>query len=195
VTAIISEIFELFARFGSERYGEDLSLDEHMVQSAAMARSLGAPGSLVVAALLHDVGHYLHADSALAVTKGRDLEHEAIGALWLSRAFDTDVTAPIALHVQAKRYLCAVEPGYFELLSEASRSSLVVQGGAMSGAEAAAFATKPGFEAALLLRRCDDRGKDASIQTPSLESYRELMMDVLRQPRRRRLDEYTGSVP
>ena len=54
--------------------------------------------------------------------------------------FGPDVTAPIALHVEAKRYLCAVEPDYFDRLSEASRLSLATQGGAMTAAEAAAFA-------------------------------------------------------
>ena len=178
----ISEIFDLFARFGSERYGEDLSLEQHMLQSAALAESLGAPAPIVAAALLHDIGHLLQAEAGTSFSTDRDFEHEALGSAWLSRAFDKAVTAPIALHVDAKRYLCAVEPGYFEQLSDASRLSLAVQGGVMGESEAAAFAKEPAFEAALLLRRCDDQGKDAASRAPDIERYRELLTACLRQP-------------
>ena len=180
MTVIISEIFALFARFGSERYGEDVSLESHMLQSAALAESLGAPGNVVAAALLHDIGHLLHVDGDASAGAAYDMEHEALCAAWLSRAFDRDVTAPIALHVSAKRYLCAVEPDYFECLSPASRLSLIAQGGVMTEAEAAAFAKEPAFEAALILRRCDDRGKDASVRTPDIEHYRGLLTASLR---------------
>lgn len=180
MTGAVDEIFELFARFGSGNYGEDISLERHMLQTALMAESLGAPGNIVVAALLHDIGHFLHADSETSIREARNIEHEALGATWLSRAFDENVTAPVALHVQAKRYLCAVEPGYFEQLSEASRLSLVLQGGIMSDAEAAAFTAEPAFEAALILRRCDDRGKNVSLRTESVERFRKLLTTTLR---------------
>jgi len=180
VTAIIDEIFGLFARFGSGQYGEDLSLERHMLQTAAMARSLGAPRPVVAAALLHDIGYFFYPGSEAALKEGRDFEHEALGAAWLSRAFGEDVTAPIALHVQAKRYLCAVEPGYFAQLSDASRLSLVAQGGVMSDGEASAFVRASGFEAALLLRRCDDRGKDVSMKTQTVEDYCEILSASLR---------------
>ncbi len=180
MTAIIDEIFELFARFGSEQYGEGVSLERHMLQSAAMAQSLEAPRHIVAAALLHDIGYFLRSDSSTSSDKWSAIEHESLGAAWLSRAFDEDVTRPIALHVQAKRYLCAVEPDYFEKLSEASRISLDVQGGIMNDNEAAAFAEEPAFEAALILRRCDDQGKDVSRQTQPLAEYRALLTACLR---------------
>ena len=83
--------------------------------------------------------------------------------------------------MEAKRYLCAVEPGYFDLLSEASRLSLAVQGGPMSRSEASAFAQAPAFEAALVLRRCDDDGKDVAMRTQTLEEFRGLLTASLRQ--------------
>jgi predicted HD phosphohydrolase len=172
----------LFARYGSGHYGEDLSLERHMLQTALMAESLGAPGNIVVAALLHDIGYFLHPDGETSIDGGRNIGHEALGAAWLSRAFDEDVTAPVALHVQAKRYLCAVEKGYFEQLSDASRLSLAVQGGIMSDSEAAAFANEPSLEAALILRRCDDRGKNVSMETDSIERFRSLLTAALRSP-------------
>ncbi len=177
---IVDEIFDLFARFGAGHYGEDLSLERHMLQTAAVARSLGAPDAVIVAALLHDIGYFLHPDSATSIEDGRNIEHEALGAAWLSQAFGPEVTAPIALHVEAKRYLCAVEPGYYEQLSEASRLSLATQGGIMSADEVAVFARNGAVDAALLLRRSDDRGKDVSLDTPPLESYRGLLEAALR---------------
>jgi gamma-butyrobetaine dioxygenase len=180
MSAFIDEIFGLFARFGQGQYGEDLSLERHMLQSAAMAEALDAPGHIVVAALLHDIGYFLNPDAEAAMREGRNFGHESLGAAWLSQAFGEDVTAPIALHVEAKRYLCAAEAGYFDGLSEASRLSLMTQGGIMSRAEAAAFEKMPAFEAAVILRRCDDRGKDLSAQTKTLAAYRDRMTASLR---------------
>jgi len=180
VTTIVDEIFGLFARFGGGHYGEDLSLERHMLQSAAQARALGAPDAVVVAALLHDIGYFLHPDSAASIVEGRNIGHEALGAAWLSQAFGSDVTAPIALHVEAKRYLCAVEPDYVDRLSDASRLSLATQGGVMRAGEAAEFARGEGAAAAILLRRCDDDGKDASTATPPLEAYRDVLTAALR---------------
>ena len=150
-----------------------------MLQSAVVAQSLGASPSVVVAALLHDIGYFLSADSSALIEAGCNTEHEALGAAWLSRAFGEAVTAPIALHVQAKRYLCAVEPGYYAQLSVTSCRSLMAQGGVMSAAEVAAFAKDPAFEAAVLLRRCDDHGKDSEIATPPLGRFRDLLVGAL----------------
>jgi len=159
---MLEEIRDLFARHGADHYGEGVSLEGHMVQTALLAQAEGAPPYLIAAALLHDVGHFLHPDAGTAPTEGRDLEHEALGAAWLSRGFGRQVTAPIALHVQAKRYLCAVEPAYFDTLSDASRLSLSLQGGPMGPREVEAFALRPGAADALRLRRWDDLGKDVS---------------------------------
>ena len=182
MTAIVDDIFDLFARFGSEGYGEDLSLEQHMLQSAALAQSLSAPPTVVAAALLHDIGYFLHADAGGAAEPGQDFEHEALGAVWLSRGFGEAVTAPVALHVEAKRYLCLVEPGYFDQLSDASKLSLSVQGGVMTKTEADAFEAHPAFDAAILLRRCDDRGKDMATETRPLATFRELLVECLREP-------------
>jgi len=152
-----------------------------MLQSAAVAQSQGAPDAVVVAALLHDIGYFLYPESETSVHEGRNTEHEALGAAWLSRHFGSDVTAPVALHVEAKRYLCAIEPGYFEQLSDASRASLIVQGGIMREGEVAAFAKEPECQAAVILRRADDLGKDPTMRTPPLEHFRALMTASLKQ--------------
>jgi gamma-butyrobetaine dioxygenase len=181
VNAIVDEIFSLFDRYGAGHYGEDLSLGTHMLQSANLAASLSAPDDVIAAALLHDIGYFLHADAAASISAGYDFQHEIVGAAWLSRGFGANVTAPIALHVSAKRYLCAVEPDYAAGLSDASRLTLAAQGGIMNAAEVAAFRKDPAFDAALLLRRCDDRGKDVALQTQDIRTYRALLNAALRQ--------------
>jgi gamma-butyrobetaine dioxygenase len=168
---ILGEIRDLFARYGADHYGEGVSLGRHMVQTARLAEAENAPAHLIAAALLHDVGHFLHPGAKTAPARGQDLEHEALGAAWLSRGFGPDVTAPIALHVQAKRYLCVVEPAYFEALSAASRLSLSLQGGPMSLEEAEAFSLRPGATDAVRLRRWDDRGKDVSCDDVTIARF------------------------
>lgn len=82
------------------------------------------------------------------------------------------VTEPLRLHVLAKRYLCAIEPEYLEALSPASRHSLELQGGPCSPEEVAVFERNPYADEAVRLRRWDDVGKIAGLDTPPLEHYR-----------------------
>jgi phosphonate degradation associated HDIG domain protein len=153
-------LLDWMAKAGATHYDDAVTQFEHALQSALLAEARGGDDALVVAAFLHDVGHLLadehdgHDDFL-----GRDLEHERIGASWLARAFGPAVTEPILLHVDAKRYLCAVDAGYRDGLSAASKRSLVVQGGPMSADEAAAFAARPGAAAAIEVRRIDDLAK------------------------------------
>jgi len=78
---------------------------------------------------------------------------------------------PIALHVQAKRYLCAREPGYLEGLSRVSTRTLQLQGGPMDAAQAAAFERIPHAQDAIALRRWDDLGKKAAHETAPLAHF------------------------
>ncbi|MHB8470746.1 MAG: metal-dependent phosphohydrolase, partial [Gaiellaceae bacterium] len=87
---------------------------------------------------------------------------------------------PIRLHVAAKRYLCATEPSYLAELSPASVLSLELQGGPYSAAEVAEFETSPYADDAVRLRRWDDAGKVAGLETPELEHYRPVLEAALR---------------
>jgi gamma-butyrobetaine dioxygenase len=180
VSTFVDEIFVLFAQFGGGSYGERLSLERHMLQTATMAREFRATDHLVAAALLHDIGYFLDPESETMLRQGRDMAHETRGARFLEKGYDERVTAPIALHVDAKRYLCAVDPAYHDKLSDASRRTLKAQGGPMREAEIAGFRAHPFFEDAALLRRCDDQGKDVTGETDSLENFRALLIATLR---------------
>jgi predicted HD phosphohydrolase len=143
----------------------------HAVQSGFHARAQGLPAAIVVAALLHDIGHMVHDLGEHPAALGIDDQHETLGADWLKRYFGPDVTEPIRLHVAAKRYLCTVEPGYSDSLSDDSIESLALQGGKMSEAEVAAFTREPYWEAALALRRIDERAKDPNGPMPQFGAF------------------------
>lgn len=169
--SIVSEINDLFVEHGDKRYSEVVTQAEHALQCAQAAEQADSDPALIVAAMLHDIGHMLHKFGPEPAAKGIDDHHESIGAGWLARAFGPDVTEPIRLHVDAKRYLCAVDPDYFGTLSPASVRSLQLQGGPMGDAALAAFEQGPHFEAAIKLRRWDEAAKVKGRRTLSYEHF------------------------
>lgn len=171
----VDDAFDLLATRGDGGYGlSGVTQLEHALQSAALAAERGLGPALTIAALLHDIGHLLAAEDADLAAKGVDDRHEDAGAAMLQGLFDTTVTDPVRLHVPAKRWLCAVEPDYFDRLAPDSVRSLKLQGGPMSDAEAADFARNPQAEAAAALRRIDDDAKVPGLDVPPLEAYREM---------------------
>jgi predicted HD phosphohydrolase len=174
--SVMDEILTLYADRGDEAYfGECVSIAEHGLQAAHFARAAGAPPALVVAALLHDVGHLIgNAPDDLAEWT-KDDAHERIGGGWLDKRFHAEVSEPVRLHVPAKRYLLATDADYFAKLSPASVVTLKLQGGPMSREEAARFEDEPFHRDAVLVRRCDDEGKVAGLATAGLLEYRALI--------------------
>jgi predicted HD phosphohydrolase len=165
-------IGELFAGPGARDYlGEPVTIGTHMLQAGALAEAAGADGTLVAAALLHDVGHLRHE---------ADSRHGEAGARWLSRWFDAAVTEPVRLHVAAKRYLCAAEPGYLGLLSAESVRTLALQGGPMAPQEQAAFEALPHARAAVAVRRWDDAAKDPAVTPPGFAHFAPLLAALVR---------------
>jgi predicted HD phosphohydrolase len=143
---------------------------DHALRCASLAQEAGASDDLVMASLLHDVGHLLRDDFGVADMPPQRDRHAMIGAGFLSLWFGPAITEPVRLHGEAKRFLCTVEPGYLGRLHAAARSSLALGGGPMSREEATAFAAGAHAGAALLLRRWDDRansepGRSAALAT------------------------------
>lgn len=159
---------------GVRQYGmEPVSQLEHALQCAALAEDDGAPSALIVAALLHDIGHMLHGLDPHAGRRGVDDRHEVTGAALVGRWFGPDVSEPVRFHVAAKRYLCAVEPGYHDTLSPASRRTLEQQGRAFTAEAAQGFIVQRYANDAVRLRRWDDRAKVAGRNDiPRLSHYR-----------------------
>lgn len=169
---VAGEVAALFLDKGKSSYfGEPVSQLEHALQAAHFPSEAKAPDHLVVAALLHDIGHLVEDIPENTADFGIDAKHEEIGESWLARRFGPEVHEPVHLHVAAKRYLCATDPAYFSRLSPASVQSLELQSGPMSPEEVAAFECHQYFKEALRLRVWDDEAKVPGLPTAELRSY------------------------
>lgn len=181
---LITAICDIFSSHGGEEYlGEPVTMAEHMLQSAHFAAEAGAGEATIIAALIHDIGHFTSDHGAFTMQDTKDRYHEDAGAILLIGAFPDMVVACVQHHVAAKRYLCAVDEAYHAELSEASKHSLRLQGGPMNAEECEAFASHPHLEEILLVRRCDDQGKIAGLAVPPLEHYLPMMRRVLKSGR------------
>jgi len=177
----MDEVFAVLAGGGGEAYfGEPVTVLEHSLQAAWFVRRKNAEASLVVAALLHDLGHLLHDAGEDAATRGVDTHHEELGVEALGDHFPAAVLDPIKLHVAAKRYLCFAEPRYLAALSAASVKSLALQGGPMSAGEVEAFLALPHAREAVTLRHADDAAKVKGLAVPELDTYRPLVAALWR---------------
>ena len=179
---IVERIEILFNAYGHSAYEgarrESVTALEHALQCAQLAEWAHADGTLVAAALLHDIGHFIEAPAASDLF---DDVHEMRAVPFLAAAFGADVVEPVRLHVQAKRYLVATNPGYRESLSAASLHSLALQGGAMGEDECQLFERLPYALEAVALRRWDDLAKTARKKTPPLDYYLPLLHEVILQ--------------
>ena len=179
MSQVYSEIEELFTSGVSEEYlGEDVKLVEHMLQCAALAREAGVSDELVVASLLHDIGHLLIPSSATDYDSGVDAHHDEVGAAWVADRFPEAVSEPVRLHVEAKQYLVATDAGYLAKLSEASRRTLEMQGGVFSKEQAESFISQPWAREGVQLRIWDDLGKVRGKVVPELGTYREAIVKL-----------------
>lgn len=175
--AELDEIYEVRAH---GQYGlSQINQLMHAVQSASLAQSRHCAPALVVAALLHDVGHMVHDLGEHPAAEGIDDHHEAIGARWLARYFPLSVSEPVRLHVAAKRYLCATDTSYIDKLSRDSIESLALQGGPMSASEVAAFQAEQFWRHAIALRRLDDAAKDPDAPLLAFEAFLPLIETAL----------------
>jgi phosphonate degradation associated HDIG domain protein len=174
----IEKLIDLYTDKGAAQYGrEAVSQTEHALQSATLAEEEGASDALIAAALLHDVGHLIAKQADDDDTN--DL-HERIGWGFLKTNFGPEVSEPVRLHVEAKRYLCAVDSSYFAILSPASVHSLELQGGWHSPSEALDFEKVEFYGDAVSLRRWDDRAKIPNLKTRALTDYTNLLRGLCR---------------
>jgi predicted HD phosphohydrolase len=184
VDASTRRVFDLFERFGDSDYiGEPMSITEHSVQTANAASKAGENDMAVLACLLHDVGHLLGMESGneLGMDGCGTPEHERIGADFLGAiGFPEDVAYLCHHHVDAKRYLCATQPGYHEKLSEASKITLRHQGGPMSAEEVAAAEADSRWPMVLRMRTYDEAGKDPTAARTSPRDFEQLIRSAVR---------------
>ncbi len=173
---VVDEIFNLYVRFGNEDYiGEPVSQIEHMSQSAQLAIMEGFDDEVVLAAFFHDIGHICVMKNTANNMGGYGVKsHEKIGADFLrEKGFPERVARLVENHVQAKRYLTFKHPEYYNSLSEASKQTLVYQGGVMTAAEAERFERDPLFEASIRMRKWDELAKETEVPIIDLAALRE----------------------
>jgi predicted HD phosphohydrolase len=145
----------------------------HALQTAAVLRSwFPDDEELQVAGLVHDVGFMLPGTS--------DADHATAGAEAVREALGERVAALVGLHVDAKRYLVAIDPAYGEVLASDSVVSLERQGGPMSSDEAAVFEGSPFAADALILRRADESGKVQGLEVRGLAEWLPVLQRVHR---------------
>jgi phosphonate degradation associated HDIG domain protein len=175
----VQEILSLYETRGAGLYGgEAVTQTEHALQCAALAMGCGASEPMIVAALLHDLGHLV----APNPRPGTDDVHQYIAIPFLRGLFPDTVLEPIRLHVEAKRYLCRSEAGYWDSLSNASRRSLELQGGAFDAQHAERFIARPFARDAVQLRRWDDCAKEPGRATPPLREFEALLERLALKP-------------
>jgi predicted HD phosphohydrolase len=142
--------------------GDPVDILDHGLQCAyELERTAPGDEELQVAGLVHDVGHALEGWHAL--------DHGEVGAAYVAPVLGGRVARLVALHVPAKRYLVATDAAYE--LSDGSTRSLELQGGAMSDAEAAEFASDPDGTSAATLRRADEAAKVIGGVVPGLDRW------------------------
>jgi len=177
---IVSFIADIFERRGPEEYlGEPVTMAQHMLQGATLAQNSGADELIVVAALLHDIGHFTSEFGMFSMADTQDKYHENAGAEVLESFFPSLVTDCVRYHVAAKRYLCATRPDYFNQLSEASVHSLMLQGGPMNQSEVVEFEKNPHIKEIVKVRYLDDAGKSADMKTPPFSHFVPIVQRVV----------------
>ena len=177
---IVAFIGSIFERRGDEEYlGEPVTMGEHMLQGAMIAEQDGQPEEIIVAALLHDIGHFTSEFGTFMMDDTEDRHHEDAGAAVLERFFPKIVTDCCRYHVAAKRYLCATRPDYFNRLSEASIHSLNLQGGTMTAEEVAVFEQNPNLKDIIAVRYLDEAGKQAGMKTPDFWHFAPMVQNLV----------------
>lgn len=173
----VDKIFSYYEKYGNQDYiGEPVTQVEHMIQGAMFAEIDGRGPEVVLALLLHDIGHLLEFEVEDKEEKMGDLgvmNHETKGKIFLQQlGLPYPIPNLVENHVKVKRYLVGKNKEYYENLSSASQKTLEYQGGPMNEDEIREFESDPLFSQSLLIREYDDMGKIPNMKIKTLDYYR-----------------------
>lgn len=203
-------------RGASDYIGEPVTQIQHMTQCgyfaymAMLEKPNDYPLETVLSAALHDLGHLLNSSDFSPAVKLEDMidpetscnlgrrSHEHVGAAFLRlTGYPYPIPDLVESHVDAKRYRVAKDKAYADKLSEASKRTLLLQGGMMNLEECLRFEANPLCHDRLLLRQCDEKSKETTLSygpvdikaywerkeplpyVPDLNSYRQLIKELL----------------
>ena len=175
---IIDKIISNFINNKSLYIGEKITISEHMIQSAMLAEKSKSNDDLICSCLLHDYGHFIIDDPDELVKNDKDGYHESMGYEYLKSFFKKEIVEPIKYHVLAKKYL-ARNKKYYNLLSDASKISLKLQGGILNKKESNEFEKMPFFKNTIKLRKFDELAKKTNIKIKSINDYKDLLSSQL----------------
>ena len=175
---ILDKIISNFKNNKSLYIGEKITMSEHMIQSAMLAEKTKVNDDLICSCLLHDYGHFIIEDPDELVKNDKDGEHESIGYEYLKNFFKKEIVEPIKYHVLAKRYL-ARDKKYFNFLSDASKTSLRLQGGTLNDKESKEFEKKNYFKNSVLVRKFDEAAKKTGLKMKTIDDYKSLLNSKL----------------
>jgi phosphonate degradation associated HDIG domain protein len=175
---VVDEVISLLRDSGGDQYfGESVTKLVHAEQCAWHAQQAEADEELILASLLHDVGHLIDTEAAIRDERVGVVNHDDVGKQWLlQRGFSPRLATLVGGHVDAKRYLTATNASYIDRLTPASQETLRLQGGPMDESSAEAFAREPELRDMLRLRSWDEMAKDPKWRGPGLDSYREMLV-------------------
>lgn len=180
---IVEFLSDIFQRRGREEYlGECVTMEQHMLQAAHFAKQANESEEVIIAALLHDIGHFTSEFGAYSPDDTEDKHHEDAGAEILQTFFPKLISDCARYHVAAKRYLCATTPDYFNKLSPASVHTLSLQGGPMNDVEIAQFESNPYLTQIVNVRRYDEAGKEPDLETEPFSYYLPMMRRLVAAP-------------
>ncbi len=174
MTEFKHQILHIFDAKGSLQYAdEQVTQLQHALQSATLAEQRGYTSPLIVACLLHDIGHIMDAAVKLPESTEENLhdQHEERAYQWLKKNLGDQIAEPVRLHVSAKRYLCTTDRNYLNVLSPTSYKSFLDQGGVMNESELLQFEQNPHHREAIALRVIDDTAKDPYMETPEISHF------------------------
>jgi len=175
---IIDKIISNFINNKSLYIGEKITISEHMIQSAMLAEKSKSNDDLICSCLLHDYGHFIIDDPDELVKNDKDGYHESVGYEYLKSFFKKEIVEPIKYHVLAKKYL-ARNKKYYNLLSDASKISLKLQGGILNKKESNEFEKMSFFKNTIKLRKFDELAKKTNIKIKSINDYKDLLSSQL----------------
>ena len=176
-------LIEAMTRSAQRQYGKERVTElAHALQCAELAAGAGGDEQMILACLVHDVGRYAVAQEEISDTlvesgprPGKVRGHHEAGADLVAPYVPERVAFLVRAHADAKRYLCAADPGYYDTLSNGSKHTLALQGGIMTADETVSVATHPWWPDALRLRRWDDEAKIVGKATCPLSAWEPLL--------------------
>lgn len=173
----LNKLKELYVLGNEQYYGDNLTKTQHMLQCATLAKKNEENDEIILACLLHDVGHFLEEDDM----DGYGVKDNGkIGAKYLKElGFNKNICKLVEKHTDAKRYLVTKKlNNYYDKLSEVSKKTFEYQGGKMSSEELKKMDRNNRLMDIIKVRQYGDRAKNPNkgpykIETfvPLLEKY------------------------